>query len=167
MKGTLTGHGLGVLLLMRGPGGSAGGRVLDGLVSHVDVFPTLCDLLGLAAPPWLTGRSLLPLVRGEAEEINEAIFAEVTYHAAYEPQRAVRTRRWNYIRRFGDRKAPVLPNVDDGPSKDLWLRWGWRDRDEAPEQLYDLVFDPAERANLAGESWVAGALAEARERLAT
>ena len=31
------------------------------------------------------------LVRGEVEEINEEVFAEVTFHAAYEPQRAVRT----------------------------------------------------------------------------
>ena len=166
MKGTLTGHGLGVLLIMRGPGGFVGGRVLDGLVSHVDVFPTLCDLLGIAAPDWLGGRSLLPLVRGEVEEVNGAIFAEVTYHAAYEPQRAVRTQRWNYVRRFGDRTAPVLPNTDDGPSKDLWLRSGWRERPEATEHLYDLVFDPAERSNLAGDPRVRGELAEARARLA-
>ena len=45
----------------------------------------------------------------------------MTWHAAYEPQRAVRTERWKYIRRFGDRKTPVLANCDDSPSKDLLL----------------------------------------------
>ena len=64
-------------------------------------------------------------IRGEAKEINEEVFAEVTYHAAYEPKRAVRTGRWKYIRRYGDKHTPVLPNCDDGLSKNLWLEYGW------------------------------------------
>ena len=124
MKCTLTDHGIGVLLIVRGPGGFHGGRVIDALVSHVDIFPTLCDLLDLAPPPWLRGASLLPLVRGEAESIRDEVFAEVTYHAAYEPQRCVRTARYKYIRRFDGRERPVLPNCDDSPSKDVWLAHG-------------------------------------------
>ena len=90
------------MLIMRGPGGFTGGRVLDSLVSHIDLFPTVCDLLDSGAR-WLQGRSIMPLVRGEADEIHDAIFAEGTYHAAYEPQRGIRTRRWKYVHRFGDR----------------------------------------------------------------
>lgn len=121
MKCNLTDHGIGVMLIMRGPGGFEGGRVIDGMVSHIDLFPTLCELLEIEPPPWLQGRSIMPLIRGETDEVNEAVFAEVTYHAAYEPQRAVRTRRWKYIRRFSDRRRPVLPNCDDGLSKDVWM----------------------------------------------
>ena len=55
------------------------------------------------------------------DEVHDAIFAEITYHAAYEPQRAVRTRRYKYIRRFDDRRGRCSPNIDDGPSKDLLL----------------------------------------------
>ena len=29
--------------------------------------------------------------------------------------------RWKYVRRFGDRRLPVLANIDDSPSKDLLL----------------------------------------------
>ena len=43
-KATLSDRGLGVLLIMRGPGGFHGGRVYDALVSQIDLFPTLCDL---------------------------------------------------------------------------------------------------------------------------
>ncbi len=110
MKCNLTDHGTGVMLIMRGPGGFEGGRVLESLVSHVDVFPTLCDLAEIEPPEGLVGRSLMPLVRGEAAEVNEAIFAQVNYHDTYEPQRCVRTRRWKYIRRFLDRDGPLLPN---------------------------------------------------------
>jgi N-sulfoglucosamine sulfohydrolase len=165
MKCNLTDHGIGVMLIIRGPGGFAGGQACDAMVSHVDLFPTICELAGIERPAWLQGRSILPLVRGEAREINEAIFAEVTYHAAYEPMRAVRTARWKYIRRFGGRKSPVLPNCDDGPSKDVWLDAGWRDRPVEEECLYDLVFDPNETQNLAGASRSAPALEEMRGRL--
>jgi len=165
MKCNLTDHGLGVMLIMRGPGGFAGGKVVDGLVSHIDLFPTICELLGIERPAWLQGRSVLPLVRGEAAEVNEAIYADVTYHAAYEPQRCVRTQRWKYIRRFGDRETPVLPNCDDSPSKDVWLRADWRERTIAREQLYDLWFDPNEAHNLADDPEQAAVLREMRQRL--
>ncbi|HEY64962.1 MAG TPA: sulfatase [Caldilineae bacterium] len=165
MKCNLTDHGIGVMLIMRGPGGFTGGRVCDAMVSHIDIFPTICDLLEIERPPWLQGESLLPLIRGEVDEIHDEIFAEVTYHAAYEPQRAVRTRRWKYIRRFDGRDRPVLPNCDDGLSKDVWLRHGWRDRPVATEQLYDLVFDPNETRNLADDPAMAGVLEEMRGRL--
>ena len=56
-KATLTDRGLGVLLIMRGPGGFAGGRVADALVSHVDLYPTLCELAGAPLPDGLAGRS--------------------------------------------------------------------------------------------------------------
>jgi arylsulfatase A-like enzyme len=164
-KATLYDRGLGVALIVRGPGGFTGGRVIDALVSHLDVYPTLCDLAGLEHPSFLQGLSLLPIVRGEADEIRDHLFAEATFHAAYEPQRAVRTRRWKYIRRFGDRTMPVLANTDDGPSKDLLLRHGWAERSVPFEQLYDLVFDPDEASNLAGDPGHADTRRELGDRL--
>lgn len=152
-KGTLTDHGMGVMLIMRGPGSFQGGKVCDALVSHVDIFPTLCDLLQIEAPAWLQGQSMMPLMEGDATEINEAIFAEVSYHAAYEPKRAVRTKRYKYIRRYVAEQTGhatmVLANCDDSVSKDLWLKHGWDQRPIAAEQLYDLIFDPNETNNLA------------------
>src|SRR5262245_34724484 len=44
MKCNLTDHGTGVLLILRGPGGLSGGGVVDAMVTHLDVFPTVCDL---------------------------------------------------------------------------------------------------------------------------
>jgi N-sulfoglucosamine sulfohydrolase len=139
--------------------------VIDSLVSHIDLFPTICDLLQIDQPDWLQGRSILPLVRREADEIHDEIFAEGTYHAAYEPQRAIRTRRWKYVRRFGDRRTPVLVNTDDSPSKELWLRHGWRDRPVAPEHLYDLFFDPAELHNLIDDDSCGAVAGDLRYRL--
>jgi N-sulfoglucosamine sulfohydrolase len=104
-------------------------------------------------------------MRKEVDEVNEAIFAEMTYHAAYEPQRAIRTRRWKYVRRFGERELPVLANIDDGPTKDLFIAEGWGERPVPRESLYDLLFDPAEAHNLADEPSHLGVLAELQGRL--
>ncbi len=149
-KATLFDRGLGVMLILRGPGFS-GGKVIDALVSHLDVYPTLCELAGIEPPSFLQGTSLAPLMNGEADSIREELFAEMTWHAAYEPQRAIRTERWKYIRRFGERTTPVLVNCDDSPSKTLLIERGWARRTVAFEQLYDLDFDPNEASNLAGD----------------
>jgi arylsulfatase A-like enzyme len=160
-KATLSDRGIGVLLIMRGPGGFDGGRVSDALISQIDLYPTLCELAGAEVPDFVQGRSIMPVVRGEAEEVNDAIFAELTYHAAYDPMRAIRTRRWKYIRRFGDRLRPVLPNVDDGPSKDLLLAAGWAEQERPREELHDLLLDPQED----GETDRPDMLEELRARL--
>jgi N-sulfoglucosamine sulfohydrolase len=65
-SGHTSGHVFGAL------GRLLGGRVFDGLVSHLDIYPTLCELAGIAEPPWLQGTSLLPLVRGETAKVNDA-----------------------------------------------------------------------------------------------
>ncbi len=151
MKCTLRDDGLGVFLMIRGPQDSnwRGGRVLESLVSHVDVFPTLCDFVGCEHPDWLQGRSLMRLVDGDAEEVNDAVYGEVNYHAAYQPMRAIRTKRWKYIRHFYQRRIPVPPNQAPCDSRDIWDEQGWLEREEAREELYDLTFDPTESNNLA------------------
>jgi N-sulfoglucosamine sulfohydrolase len=164
-KATLYDRGLGVLLMLRGPGGFWGGRVVDAPVSHLDLFPTVCELAGIEQPAWLDGDSLLPLVRGEVAALHDELFAEITYHAAYEPQRAIRTDRYKYIRRFTDRDRPVLPNVDDGPTKDELLALGWEQWDIEPEQLYDLELDPNEMRNLIGDPRWAAVADDLRARL--
>jgi N-sulfoglucosamine sulfohydrolase len=167
MKCSLTDHGTGVFLILRGPAGFDGGRVEDAMVSHLDLFPTVCDVAGIEKPERLQGKSLLPLVSGETDELHEELFAEVTYHAAYEPKRSVRTKRWKYIRRF-DRnfKKVVLPNCDDGPPKFLWLeKTEWKESCPGEQQLYDLLLDPQENCNLAAVPDHAGVLNEMQERL--
>jgi N-sulfoglucosamine sulfohydrolase len=165
MKGNLTDHGIGVMLIMRGPGGFTGGKVSDALISQIDIFPTICELLEIDPPSWLQGHSFLPIIRGEATAIQDAIFAEVTYHAAYEPVRAMRTERWKYIRRFDEYRGPVLANCDDGLSKDLLLDAGWQDRERPVEQLYDLLFDPIEACNLVDQPVYVPVLQQMRARL--
>lgn len=161
----LTDHGIGVYLVIRGPGGFRGGKVEEAMVSLVDLVPTAYDLAGVPRPAWVDGKSLLPLMAGSVDRVHDEIFAEITYHAAYEPTRCVRTERYRYIRRFDERDKLVLPNADDTPSKEEMLARGWLDQPRDQEMLYDLSFDPDEVNNLVGRPDMAGVLAEMRERL--
>jgi choline-sulfatase len=61
-----------VPLSMHIPGLTSGGVRVDGPVGLVDVVPTVLDALGLPVPEQASGRSLLPLLRGEAEGVPRA-----------------------------------------------------------------------------------------------
>jgi N-sulfoglucosamine sulfohydrolase len=165
-KATMYDRGIGVMLLMRGPGGFDRGRVVDSLVSHLDILPTIYELAGVDTPAWCEGVSLLPLVRGERNQIRDEVFAEVTYHAAYEPQRAVRTSRHKYMRRFDERHLTRVPaNVDDGLTKEVLLRSGWADLHPPREALYDVCLDPEEGVNRIDDPALAGVLSDLKGRL--
>lgn len=167
MKCNLTDHGIGVMLMVRGPEttGFVGGQAIDSMVSHIDLFPTLCELIGVDPPDHLQGRSILPLVRGERETIRDAVFAEVNYHAAYEPKRCVRTDRWKLIRYYGEYERTVMPNIDPSASKELLSRHNLAERVTPRERLFDLIYDPHETHNLADDPAYAGTLEEMRNRL--
>ena len=62
-----------VPLIISGPGIDA--RRIDENVSHIDIFPSLCDILGIEKPSFLQGVSLLPLMNGGKIE-KRAIYFE-------------------------------------------------------------------------------------------
>ncbi len=165
MKCNLTDWGIGIMLMMRGPCGFSGGKVIDSLVSQIDVFPTICSLANIPIPEWVAGSSLLPLINGERIQVHDAVYAEVNWHAAVEPMRVVRTDRYAYIRRYGPERGPVLPNCDDSVSKEEMLRNGWANRIIPAENLYDLVHDPAQTASVAHDQSHAVVLDEMRTKL--
>ncbi len=151
MKCNLYDSGTGVALLVRYPGNPTAGQAVQGITSHVDMFPTICDLLHLEKPEWLQGTSLLPLLENTKEQVNDCVYSEVTYHASYEPQRAVRTPRYKYIKRFNPQHTtPALSNMDNSITKEYMLEQGIAAIEIEQRQLFDLAFDPVERNNLAG-----------------
>ncbi|MDA0746774.1 MAG: sulfatase, partial [bacterium] len=161
----LTDHGMHVYLAVRGPGGFEGGKVMDALVSLIDLVPTAYGVAGIEIPDFVQGQSLVPLVAGETDRLRDAVFAEVNYHASYEPMRCVRTERYKYIRRYDQRERVVLPNIDDTPSKAFLLDQGITEQRRDQEMLFDLMFDPDEANNLIGRAEPAGVKADLVARL--
>ena len=112
-----------VPLLMAGPGLPAAAVVSDGLARLADVAPTLLELAGLEGLDGVSGRSLLPLVRGEPEAEPRVAWVETLatqLDFGWSPLLGIRTAEHKYVR------AP------------------------RPE-LYALASDPGELRNLAAE----------------
>lgn len=165
MKSNLAWAGTAIMLVIQGPDPWSGGKVVDQLVSNIDIYPTICDLAGIDRPAWLQGTSIEPLAHDHDTPIRDAHFAEVTYHAAYEPVRAIRTDRWTLIRRFSDYPHPVLPNCDEGESKSYLLANGWGTEHVEQIQLFDNVLDPLNQSNVADRPELAPVVAELLARL--
>ncbi len=116
----------------------ARGQVLDQPVGLPDVLPTLAAAAGLPVPPGIDGRSVLPLLHGETAGWRSCI--EVEHDICYSP-----TNHYNAL--------------TDGRIKYIYHAL------EGDEQLFDLVNDPDESRDLAGEPRHRELKAEWRKRL--
>jgi choline-sulfatase len=84
-------------LIIKAPGVAKPGQTVDGFVYNVDVVATIVDLVGLPVPSGWDGASFLPALRSEPWEGREYLVMD---HALYVCQRAVRDRRWYYVRTY-------------------------------------------------------------------
>ena len=108
-------------LLLRGPGVRAG-RVVERQVRNVDIFPTVMELCGLGGIPGVDGRSLLPLMRGDAVAEEPAYIESMPTIRESEKIAGIRTSGFKYLR-----------GADGGGER----------------VLYDLSSDPGEERNVA------------------
>jgi N-sulfoglucosamine sulfohydrolase len=152
-KMTLYDPGIETALVMRIPG-YRGGVVHPELISNVDLFPTLLELLDIPVPETVQGRSFLPLLRGDAYSPRSEVFAEKTFHTYYDPMRAVRTKEWKLIVNF--EHAPfqeVSPDYDNNALNYPQIMLAMRPASKYHPfmELYHLQSDPLEQTNLAEE----------------
>ncbi len=78
---------------------SFGPRVVDQNVSHVDIFPTICEALGIERPKALQGESLLPLMRGKKSAERPVYFESLSpyYTMGWAPLRGFIDKQDKYI----------------------------------------------------------------------
>ena len=117
-------HTINVPFVIAGPGIPAGEKRAAQCYLR-DLFPTFCDLAGLATPP-MDGRSLAPVLRGEKAEVHPFI---VGYFQ--DSQRMIRE---------GDWKLAWYPKID---------RWQLFNVGSDPHELRDLIADLAQRDRVA------------------
>ena len=84
-------HSMKAPLIIAGPG-IPRGQSTTAFTYLLDLFPTLCDVLGIPAPAALEGESLRPLWEGRKERVRDSVFLPFM-----EFQRAVRDERWKLI----------------------------------------------------------------------
>jgi arylsulfatase A-like enzyme len=98
-------------LIFAGPGIPHGRS--DALVYLYDLFPTACDLTGLAIPRGVEGQSLLPIIRGKKQKVRDFVLT-----AYKDVQRAVREPRWKLIEyHVGGVKTRQLFDLENDPDE--------------------------------------------------
>ena len=151
-KCSLYDPGIEVTCILKYPGrtGWHGGIVRDEMISNVDYLPTILDLAGIPVPGKVQGKSLAPLLDGEAYTPRSEIFAEQTHHDYYDPRRAIRTQRHKLILNFTVTPGFMQPTQCWRPVSDAIVS---PEEPRTPAiELYDLTEDPWELNNLADDS---------------
>ena len=168
--------GIHVPLIVRWPGEIAAGTVSDRLISTVDLGPTALSVAGLQKPTHLQGRAFL----GPGEESpRDYIYASRDRHdEAYDMVRAVRDKRYKYIRHFYPEQPYLrwIPYRNKHPIlQEMWRLHLSGELTETqrlmfhyprpPEELYNTETDPWETRNLAGDPSYREHLCRLREEL--
>jgi choline-sulfatase len=89
-KTTLFENAAHVPLIIAGPGTTATGRTSITPAEMVDFYPTLAELCGLTAPKYISGVSLVPVLKNPTAKPREAAFTQ--YGSGY----SLRTVRYRY-----------------------------------------------------------------------
>ncbi|HPW53724.1 MAG TPA: sulfatase-like hydrolase/transferase, partial [Erysipelotrichaceae bacterium] len=164
-KCNLKDSGIGISLIIKHPT-SGHGEVCDSLVSHIDIFPTVCDLLGLEKPEGLEGLSFAKTFEDVYHKHRDEIFAQVNFHTSYEPTRCIRNERYKYIRYYDESWNKInLSNIDESKPKDFLLEHGLSTLEKPTEALYDCYFDPNEVNNLIAEPGLKEVVEDLRTKL--
>jgi N-sulfoglucosamine sulfohydrolase len=163
-KTTLYDEGIHLPLIVRAPQATPGVRC-EGMVSWVDIAPTILDFAGARGPAAyaLQGRSLLPVLSQAHPPGWDRIFASHCLHEInqYYPMRALRTPRHSYILNLAhELDFPIAGDVASSPSwkavaaggGNLGKRTLERYLRRPAEELYDVVNDPDQVINLAGRA---------------
>ena len=152
-----------VPLILRGPGVTPS-DACGGLCEMTDLYPTLMEITGLEPQHGHFGKSLAPVLRGEPVALRDAVFAEGGHHPHEREQFHVAVGEDSPYRamyeRFRNNPAMAARAMMARTEK-----WKYTYSPDDRHELYDLVEDPAELVNLAGDPAHERVEWEMRERL--
>ena len=118
-------HSMGAPLVFSGPGIPEAGESST-FCYLLDIFPTLCSLVGVDPPPGIDGRDLSPVWKGEVASLRDSVFT--TFR---DLMKAVRNHRWKLIR---------YPKVDHTQLFDM---------EADPHETTNLADDPSQAGRVA------------------
>jgi arylsulfatase A-like enzyme len=148
-----------------------------GLISSIDIAPTFCELAGAEISETYQGKSFVPILENYSAETRDYIAAEHNWHDYQAHERAIRNRKYLYIRN-------AFPELNASPPADAVRSITYKEMIKmrkannlsenqsdcfvAPrpaEELYDVVNDPWQLHNLAESTEHADALDKMRKLL--
>jgi uncharacterized sulfatase len=132
-------------LLMRMPGTLPAGRNTDGMISSVDLLPTMLMLIDQPFPKGIEGQDLSPLAAGKTNTGREFVFIEnIPYPFDREKgdERCVRDDRWKLI--LSTVREPEFYDMKQDPSETNNV---WKSQKDSPaaKRLIKAMADWAKR----------------------
>lgn len=118
-------------LIFAGPGVPRGRS--DAFAYLFDIYPTVCELAGVAVPADIDGHSLAPVIQGKTKQVRDTVF--LAYRSV---QRAIRRGDWKLIR-YPQVDRTQLFNLHDDPHETRDLAADPRHADRVKELLDLLV----------------------------
>lgn len=174
-KRLLYDSGLKVPLIVRFPNQSQANTRNDDLLSFIDLAPTVLSLAGIAPDDSFDGKAFL----GDHARTDKAQYIHAAadrFDAVYDHNRAVRDKRFKYIKYY-DREKPMFLHVayrdqmpimqelyrlqEAGELTDAQAQWFRETKPE--EELFDILNDPYELNDISKNPKYADKLAELRQ----
>jgi len=162
-------------LLIIAPGTSQAGGVAESPVSHIDLYPTLCELAGVKSPANLQGQSLVPLLKDPRATGRGWALTQVTRgRAARKANPSAKAMADGVKAKAAG--AKVAAAGAKAPAGNRFFgytlrtpRWRYTEWDEGRQgrELYDHQTDPQELTNLADRPDHAQTVAELSAQLGT
>lgn len=133
----------------------------NGLVSTIDIAPTILDICGCDVPENMVGTSLFDIIRNPEKEARPFIFAERNHHDTEDYARCIRTEQYKLIiNGYPEKPRAILGDMMTAGS--WWDLLDAKSKGELDEvqktffecpypavELYDVQSDPLEINNLA------------------
>ena len=176
-KRALYDTGVKVPLIIKFPGNSDSGQRDQRNISFIDYAPTVLSLAGIDPPKVMQGKAQFGAFKTE-QNMEYTFHSSDRFDAIYDCIRAVRSKRFKYIKSFNTNLSHALPvgYREQMPmmqelrilhqagtlnfNQDLWLS-----EIKPEEELYDVRKDPYELHNLAGNKDFKDTLSTYRELL--
>ena len=167
-------------MIVRWPGKVTPESQTDAMIEYVDVCPTFVEAAGGIPDAVLDGKSFMPVLLGKTNKHKTHVFALQTSRGIingpdHYPIRSVRNERYRLILNL-DPKA----KFQDAANNTNWFKSWQQAADEGNThakamvhrhfyrpavELYDVVQDPYEMSNLAGDPQYAEVISELRKTL--
>jgi len=176
-KGTLYDSGIKTPLIFHWLSGIKPGVSYQGLMSVIDLAPTILDVAGVAIPAVMEGKSRLQVLSDPELPGREYVYSERNWHNCDEHMRSVRSGRYKFI-------SNAYTDLPHGTPADITAGLAWKSLKKSwdngkltpvqamlfriprpAEELYDIAADPDESKNLINDPQYQEVASELRENL--